>query len=86
MDLTALCHGTDPKCRLAFENLKKICENELKGNYSIEVIDLLVNPVWVTMIRSSLSTLVRKLPVPMRKIIGDLVGYSKELMHGLDIR
>jgi circadian clock protein KaiB len=78
--------GTSPKCVMAFENLKRICQTELQGKYSIEVIDLLENPE-----RSkdnqiiAIPTLVRKLPQPIRKIIGDLSNTEKVLV-GLDIK
>lgn len=77
--------GQTPKCILAFSNLKKICETQLKGKYKIEVIDLLVTP---QLSRDdqilAIPTLVRKLPVPVRKIIGDLSNTERVLI-GLDI-
>lgn len=77
--------GQTPKCLLAFSNLKKICETQLKGKYTIEVIDLLQNP---QLSRDdqilAIPTLVRKLPVPVRKIIGDLSNVDRVLI-GLDI-
>jgi circadian clock protein KaiB len=78
--------GQTPKSLTAFSNLKKFCENHLKGRYRIEVIDLLEQP------RLSkgdqilaIPTLVRKLPQPMRKIIGDLSDPERVLV-GLDLR
>ena len=77
--------GQTPKCVLAFNNLKKICEEQLKGKYQIEVIDLLVNPQLSRQDQIlAIPTLVRKLPVPVRKIIGDLSNTEKVLV-GLDI-
>lgn len=77
--------GQTPKCVTAFTNLKKICETQLQGKYKIEVIDLLVNP---QLSRDdqilAIPTLVRKLPVPVRKIIGDLSNTERVLV-GLDI-
>lgn len=77
--------GQTPKCLTAFTNLKKICETQLKGKYRIEVIDLLENP---HLSRDdqilAIPTLVRKLPVPVRKIIGDLSNTQRVLI-GLDI-
>ena len=65
--------GQSPKAILAFTNLKKICEEQLNGKYSIEVIDLLKNPHLANEFQIvALPTLIRKLPVPVRKIIGDL--------------
>jgi circadian clock protein KaiB len=78
--------GSTPKSLTAFENLKKICEERLKGKYSIEVIDLLVNPKLGQEHQIlAIPTLVRKLPVPVRKIIGDLSDTERVLV-GLDIR
>ncbi len=77
--------GQTPKCRTAFINLQKICEDQLKGKYEIEVIDLLVNPKLSREHQIlAIPTLVRKLPVPVRKIIGDLSDTEKVLI-GLDI-
>ena len=74
-----------PKAITAFTNLKKICEDQLKGQYSIEVIDLLINPQLGSEDQIfALPTLVRKLPVPVRKIIGDLSNTERVLV-GLDL-
>ena len=77
--------GKTPKALTAFTNLKKICEEQLNGKYSIEVIDLLINPqLGVEDQILALHTLVRKLPVPVRKIIGDLSDTERVLV-GLDL-
>ena len=77
--------GQTPKALTAFANLQIICEDQLKGKYSIEVIDLLENPqLGVTDQIFALPTLVRKLPVPVRKIIGDLSNTERVLI-GLDL-
>ena len=77
--------GQTPKALTAFTNLKKICEEQLKGKYSIEVIDLLLNPqLGADDQILALPTLVRKLPVPVRKIIGDLSNTERVLV-GLDL-
>ena len=77
--------GQTPKAITAFANLKKICEEQLKGKYSIEVIDLLINPKLGSEYQIlALPTLVRKLPVPVRKIIGDLSDTERVLV-GLDL-
>ena len=77
--------GQSPKAITAFANLKKICEKQLDGKYSIEVIDLLVNPQLGNEDQIlALPTLVRKLPVPVRKIIGDLSDTERVLV-GLDL-
>lgn len=78
--------GQTPKCLTAFTNLKKICEDQLKGKYKIEVIDLIENPQLSREHQIlAIPTLVRKLPVPVRKIIGDLSDTEKVLV-GLDIK
>lgn len=78
--------GQTPKAVTAFNNLTKICEDELKGKYAIEVIDLMINPQLGAADQIfALPTLVRKLPVPIRKIIGDLSNTERVLI-GLDLR
>ena len=78
--------GMTPKCLAAFANLKKICEEHLKGHYSIQIIDLLENPKLAQGDQIlAIPTLVRKLPEPVRKIIGDLSNTEKVLV-GLDLR
>jgi circadian clock protein KaiB len=78
--------GQTPKSLAAFANLKRICEEHLKGKYSIEVIDLLKNPQLAAGDQIlAIPTLVRKLPEPIRKIIGDLSNTERVLV-GLDIR
>ena len=78
--------GQTPRSLTAFKNLKDICEEYLKGEYHIEVIDLMENP---TLARGdqilAIPTLVRKLPQPIRKIIGDLSNTERVLV-GLDIQ
>ena len=78
--------GQTPKSIAAFANLKKICEEHLKGQYTIEVIDLLENPKLAKGDQIlAIPTLVRKLPQPIRKIIGDLSDTARMLV-GLDLR
>lgn len=70
----------------AFANLKKICEEHLKGKYKIEVIDLLENPQLAKGDQIlAIPTLVRKLPPPVRKIVGDL-SKTERVLVGLDLR
>ena len=77
--------GQTPKAIAAFTNLKRICEEQLNGKYSIEVVDLLKNPHLANEFQIvALPTLIRKLPVPVRKIIGDLSNTERVLM-GLDL-
>ena len=78
--------GQTPKSLQAFENLKKICEEHLQGRYSIEVIDLMINPQLAKGDQIlAIPTLVRRLPEPLRKIIGDLSDTERVLV-GLDLR
>jgi circadian clock protein KaiB len=78
--------GQSPKATRAFNNLRKICEEHLAGRYSIEVIDLVENPALGRGDQIlALPTLVRKLPPPMKKIIGDLSNTERVLV-GLDLR
>src|SRR5512137_237485 len=77
--------GQTPKSLEAFANLKKICEQHLKGRYSIEVVDLLENPKLAKGDQIlAIPTLVRRLPPPIRKIIGDLSNEERVLV-GLDV-
>ena len=77
--------GKTPKCLTAFVNLKTICEEHLAGQYQIEVIDLLENPKLALGDQIlAIPTLVRKLPEPVRKIIGDLSNTERVLI-GLDL-
>jgi len=78
--------GHTPKSLAAFNNLKKICEEHLKGKYHIEVIDLLKNPQLARGDQIiAVPTLVRSLPPPLKKIIGDLSNTLRVLV-GLDVR
>lgn len=78
--------GQTPKSVRAFENLKRLCEEHLPGQYSIEVIDLVVNPRLAKEDQIlAIPTLVRKLPDPIRKIIGDLSDTERTLV-GLQLR
>jgi circadian clock protein KaiB len=78
--------GQTQKSVAAFANLKRICEEHLRGKYRIEVIDLLKNPQLARGDQIlAVPTLVRKVPEPMRKIIGDLSNEERVLV-GLDVR
>jgi circadian clock protein KaiB len=78
--------GQTPRCVTAFSNLKRICEEHLADQYSIEVIDLLENPKLAQGDQIlAIPTLVRKLPEPARKIIGDLSNTERVLV-GLDLQ
>lgn len=78
--------GKTARSTAALENLKKYCEAHVKDRYSIEVIDLLLNPQLAEGDQIlAVPTLVRRVPVPIRKIIGDLSNEEKVLV-GLDLR
>ena len=78
--------GQTPKSLAAFSNLKVICETHLNGRYRIEVIDLIEQPQLSKGDQIlAIPTLVRKLPQPVRKIIGDLSDANRVLV-GLDLR
>jgi circadian clock protein KaiB len=78
--------GQTPKSIRAFANLKVLCEEHLKGRYQIEVIDLREHPQLARGDQIvAIPTLVRKLPIPVRTIIGDLSN-SVRLLVGLDLR
>ena len=78
--------GQSPKSIRAFANLKKICEEHLAGKYRIEVIDLLKTPQLARGDQIlAIPTLVRRIPEPVKKIIGDLSNSERALV-GLNIR
>jgi circadian clock protein KaiB len=78
--------GQTPRAVTAFTNLKKICDTHVAGCYQIEVVDLLKNPQLAKGDQIlAVPTLVRKLPQPVRKIIGDLSNTERVLV-GLDLR
>ena len=78
--------GQTPKSILALKNITKYCKEHLAGRYTIEIIDLLVNPRLAEGDQIfAIPTLVRKFPQPLRKIIGDLSNEEKVLV-GLNIR
>lgn len=78
--------GQTPKCVKAFANLQRLCEQHLAGQYRIEVIDLLEQPQLAEGDQIlAIPTLVRKLPEPVKKIIGDLSNTERVLV-GLDLR
>jgi len=84
--LTLYIAGQTPKSITAFNNIKKYAEEHLAGKYSIEIIDLLVNPMLAEGDQIlAVPTLVRKVPEPIRKIIGDLSNEERVLV-GLNIK
>lgn len=85
-DLRLYVAGQTPKSVIALQNLKRLCEDHLAGRYRIEVVDLLKNPQLARGDQIlAIPTLVRKLPAPMRKIIGDL-SQTERVLVGLDVR
>ncbi len=78
--------GQTPRSLTAFANLKRICEDHLAGRYNIEVVDLVKHPQLAAGDQIlAIPTLVRKLPQPLRKIVGDLRDTERALV-GLQIR
>jgi circadian clock protein KaiB len=78
--------GSTSRSVLAITNLKKICEEYLEGKYELEVIDLYKNPLVAREEQIiAAPTLIKKLPLPFRRIIGDMSNEEKVLM-GLDLR
>ena len=78
--------GQTPKSVTALGNLKRLCETHLAGRYKIEIVDLLKNPRLAAGDQIlAVPTLVRKLPVPIKKIIGDLSNEERVLV-GLDVQ
>jgi circadian clock protein KaiB len=85
-DLRLYVTGRSPKSLRAIENLRRACEEHLAGRYRIEVVDLLENPRLAADDQIlAVPTVVRKLPQPMRKLVGDLSDTSR-LLVGLELR
>lgn len=85
-DLKLYIAGQTPRSTAALANLRKICEEHLEGKYRIEVIDLMKNPQLARIDQIlAIPTLVRKLPEPARKIIGDL-SQTERVLVGLDVQ
>jgi circadian clock protein KaiB len=85
-DLRLYVAGQTPKSLAAFANLKRICEEHLAGKYKIEIIDLMKNPQLARGDQIlAIPTLVRRLPPPIKKLIGDLSN-TERVIVGLDIR
>jgi circadian clock protein KaiB len=78
--------GQSPKSLAAVKNLKRVCEEHLPGRYTIEIVDLMANPRLAKDHQIvAIPTLVRKLPDPIRKIVGDLSDTERALV-GLELR
>lgn len=78
--------GMTPRSTMAIQNIKKICEEHLKDRYDLEVIDIYQHP---TLAKGeqiiAAPTLIKKLPLPLRKFIGDMAD-TKRILLGLDLR
>ena len=86
VELRLYVAGQTSRSLAAIDNLSRICEEDLKGRYTIEVIDLLQTPQLARGDQiMAIPTLVKKLPPPLRRIIGDLSN-SERVLIGLDIR
>jgi circadian clock protein KaiB len=78
--------GQTPRSIAAIANLKRICDQYLPGKYKIEIVDLMANPALAQRHQIvAIPTLIRQLPEPVKRIIGDLSNVEKALV-GLDIR
>lgn len=78
--------GTTPKSIRAIENIKNICEEYLKGRYDLEVVDIYQQPVLAKGDQIiAVPTLIKKLPQPLRKFIGDM-SVTERILVGLDLR
>ena len=85
-DLRLYVAGQTPKSLNAYANLKRMCEEHVPGRYRIEIVDLLKNPQLAAGDQIvAIPTLVRKLPAPIRKIVGDLSNTERALV-GLQLR
>ncbi len=85
-DLRLYVAGQTPKSLAAFGNLKRLCEHDLPGRYTIAVVDLLVDPQRADDDQIvALPTLVRRFPEPIRKVIGDLSNTAR-VLAGLDLK
>lgn len=84
--LTLYVTGTSPRAKVAIENLNRICSQELDGRYELEIVDVLENPQRAEDERIlATPTLIKQLPPPLRRVIGDLSDKEKVLL-GLEVR
>lgn len=78
--------GTSPRTRQAIENLQRICEQDLRGRYQLDIIDVLEHPQEAEDDRVlATPTLIKRLPPPLRRVIGDLSDKEK-VLFGLEVR
>jgi circadian clock protein KaiB len=84
--LTLYVTGTSPRTKIAIENLNRICRQELEGQYELEIIDVLEHPQRAEDEKIlATPTLIKQLPPPLRRVIGDLSDQEKVLL-GLEVR
>lgn len=84
--LTLYVTGSSPRTRIAIDNLERICRQELKGLYKLEIIDVLEHPQRAEDEKIlATPTLIKELPPPLRRVIGDLSDKDKVLL-GLEVR
>ncbi len=84
--LTLYVTGTSPRTRIAIDNLNRICAQELEGRYELEIVDVLEHPQRAEDERIlATPTLIKQLPPPLRRVIGDLSDKDKVLL-GLEVR
>ena len=78
--------GMTPRSTMALENIRKICEEHLRGRYDLEVVDVYQKPTLAEGEQIiAAPTLIKKLPLPLRRLIGDMAD-TKKLLVGLDLR
>lgn len=78
--------GTSPRAKVAIANLQRLCENELEGQYELEIVDVLENPQRAEDEKIlATPTLIKMLPLPLRRVIGDLSDKDKVLL-GLEVQ
>jgi circadian clock protein KaiB len=84
--LTLYVTGTSPRTRIAIDNLNRICAQELDGRYDLEIVDVLEHPQRAEDEKIlATPTLIKQLPPPLRRVIGDLSDKDKVLL-GLEVR
>ena len=84
--LTLYVTGTTPRSTRAIANIRTICENHLEGRYDLEVIDIAQHPVLAGNEQIvAAPTLIKKLPLPLRRFIGDM-SHTERMLAGLDLR
>ncbi len=78
--------GINPKSKMAIENLQQVCNEELEGQYELEIIDIYQQPIFAKEGKIvAAPTLIKELPLPIRRFVGDLSDKEK-LLFGLDLR